>query len=1187
VARVSDDRPDHALPRGLVTFLFTDVAGSTSLWEDAPSQMGSAMARHDEVVEAEVQRHGGVVVRPRGEGDSRFAVFAKASDALPAAIEIQRQLLGESWRTPRPISVRMALHTGEADVREGDYYGRAVNRCARLRSLGHPGQILVSRTTRDLLLDHVQPPTELVDLGEHPLTDLARPEQVYQAVHPSLPRTFPPLRTQPGSDPSVLPLAVSLLGSFQVLVGDQPVELGSPGQRAFLAQLTLVANQDVTVDTLARGIWGDRQPKEVARAIGAYAAAVRAVIEPAGAPNTVLTRTSTGYRLHLPIEAIDAARFEHLAEQGRTDLTEGRADTAARRLAAALGLWRGDPLADPEFDVFAAAFRARLKEVHLGVVEDHVEAEIASGRHADVVAELRAHVLEHPRRERLWAALMVALYRSGSRTAALDCYAEAVESLAGEGAGAPGHSLSDLQRRIQSNDPLLSAPPGAARPTVKLPTPVYPLVGRSHELASLKHLFIDISHRLVTLTGPGGIGKTRLALEAAASMTDDFPGGVFFVPLAAARDGAAVLQSVAAVVEVRESADEALVTTLARSLNRSPTLLVLDNLEQAGDMASTLDVLLDGAAQLVVMATSRSPLRISNEQRFPVEPLPLPEPLDTLSAEGAMSMAAIRLFEARAQSVEPQFRVTDENVHAVVEVCHKVEGSPLAIELAAARSDVLSPAELAVRLSHQLEILTSGPADLPERHRTLRATIEWSFSLLSDVQRRALISLSVFANPFTLQDAASVLDESPDAMVSTLTTLVDSSLIRRLPAGAVSEYRLLDSVREYAAYGDGGASNTARARLVHHLVASIGARAGDLAGPDSQDALREIRRLYVEARASIPWAIEHGMSADVTQLLVALRVYWMTDGQLTEARGWVERVLEAEQVPSPVVAELHLTAGVLSYLQDDHDTAGSALEQSLLKVDPASDAGTYALATGYLGAVRLGEGDVVRAQECVDRTADVAERADHYESRVLALSLRAVMAAVAGDVPHERETYQERLGVARRRGDGRRVAESLNNLAEICLVEGDLDTGREFAEEALDRARGIGRIVTRDALYTLGRLELLGRRADSALAHAHEALRLCLDLGQQFEISQCVALVGAVAAENGDYRAAAALMGAGHSLRAGGAPLPVDLEPDITRSLATVKASLGDMKFAAAYDEGGALPQDRGVALALNYLPTR
>src|SRR5581483_10777543 len=489
-----------------------------------------------------------------------------------------------------------------------------------------------------------------------------------------------------------------LLGPLVVSVDGEPVPLGGRRQRALLGALLLQPNRIVSLDHLIDAVWGEAAPDTARNTVQVYVSQLRKLL-----PDGALETAPPGYRLAVAAETIDAFELERRADEGRAALAAGDAARAAETLRAALDLWRGSPL--PDLDgVVAVAEVARLEELRLAATEDLVDAELALGRQARLVGELERLVAEHPLRERLRAQLMLALYRSGRQADALAVYQRARRTLLDELGLEPGESLRELERRILAHDPSLDlvAPP-VAQPR-RIPVPPTPLLGRERELAALLDLARREDTRLVTLTGIGGIGKTRLALELVHRLAAEFRDGAAVALLARLDDDALVARAMLEALELPETgidAEAALVAALADA----QLLLLVDNFEQVLEAAPLVARLLEAAPALTVVATSRAPLRVRAEHEFVVPPLAEDE--------------AAELFVARAHAADPAFALTEENAGAVAELCERLDGLPLAIELAAARTKLLSPAALLARLGNRLELLTGGSRDAPRHQQTL------------------------------------------------------------------------------------------------------------------------------------------------------------------------------------------------------------------------------------------------------------------------------------------------------------------------------------------------------------------------------------------------------------------------------------------------------------------------------------
>jgi predicted ATPase/DNA-binding SARP family transcriptional activator len=565
-----------------------------------------------------------------------------------------------------------------------------------------------------------------------------------------------------------------LLGPLEVLGDDgEPLPLGGKRPRALLALLLLHPNRAVSIDRLVDAVWGESPPATARSALQVHVHALRKAL---GA-DRIVTR-APGYFVRVEPGELDVERFEELV--------------AAGSFAKALALWRGPALADVAHEDFARAEAARLDEARLSAIEARIDAELDAGRHDAVAAELDALVAAHPHRERFRAQQMLALYRGGRQADALAAYRDARAALDDLGL-APSAELRALEQRILRQDPGLAAAPAApeaGRGREPLPPARTPLVGREREIAALRALLGRPDTRLVTLTGPGGTGKTRLAV-AAAEGTD----GAVFVDLSAVTEPGLVLPTVARALGVAEVPGESDLDTLLAALEHEETLLVLDNAEHVLDAAPDVARLVASVPALTVLVTSRAPLRVAAEHVYAVSPLPVPGQGDETAAT-VERVAAVRLYADRARATLPGFELTDENASAVARICRGLDGLPLALELAAARVRALGPEGTAERLGERLSLLSRGARDLPERQRSLRATLDWSVQLLDDDARRLLAVFGAFSGGASLV-ALEVVAPDVDVVVA-VDDLLDAALVARVGGAGGPRFSMLETVREYA-----------------------------------------------------------------------------------------------------------------------------------------------------------------------------------------------------------------------------------------------------------------------------------------------------------------------------------------------------------------------------------------------------
>lgn len=976
-----------------------------------------------------------------------------------------------------------------------------------------------------------------------------------------------------------------LLGPLEVVDNGRSLPLGGPKQRAVLAMLLLDANRIVSMERLIEGLWGEMAAAGSQATLQVYVSALRKILEPIKGEHRVLVGRRPGYVLNVDPDSVDVQQFDRLVTAGRRDLADERHESAAQKLRAALALWRGEPLADFAFHDFAAADISRLSTIRIAAVEDRIEAELACGRHAALVAELELLVVEHPLRERLCGQLMRALYRSGCQTDALAVFTRARARLVDDFGVDPGPELRALERQVLSQDPGLAPPPGSVRISVKLPLPPNPVVGRGADITAVERTLGRPGVRLVTLTGPGGTGKTSLALALAARLAEDRPGGVFFVPLADVSDPSQVLPAIGAVLEVVESAEESLAESIALSIGGRPTLLVLDNFEQVLAGAPFVADLLTRAPSLQILVTSRAGLHLRGEHEYPVQGLGLAAP-GARRVEETTGSAAVALFVERMAEVQPDFELDAGNSAAVAEICRRLDGLPLAIELAAARGRLMDPAALLVRLDRQLRLLTSGARDLPGRQRTMRAAIDWSYDLLDDAQQRLFAVLGSMAGEFGVEAVAAAAGAEPDdpEILDGLDALVGHSMVRRLARAVGPRFRMLEPIREYASerLTASGAEDSVRRLLLEYLLSQLTQAQTGFDGPNAPRLLMRVETDYANLRAALAWAVAAGRADQAARLSLGLRAYWFSAGRLTEGREWLARLLAADELPLERRARLHLMAGTFAYFQDDAAAARANLAAAMAMARACQDDEVLAGALGYLGAVVLGGGDSDGAAEMAREALALARGQGLYEAQALALSLSAVIAAVGDDLAREAELYAERLELVRAHGDRRRIAETLNNLAEMAMATDDIDRARAYAGEALELARNVTKTVTRDVLVSLARIALADGEPGSAGERIGEALRLSVELGQQFEIAQCLLVFAGIAGHGGDPIRAARLYGCAARLRGETAPLDVELEPDIARQRTGVRSALGDDRFTAAQAYGGGLDLDQALTYALS-----
>jgi predicted ATPase/class 3 adenylate cyclase len=829
------------LPSGTITFLFTDIEGSTRLWEEQPDTMRLALARHDALLRTTIETNGGMVFKTIG--DAFCAAFSRAPQALEAALSAQQSLhqMTAGGASDLELKVRMALHIGTADQRDGDYFGQPLNRVARLLAAGHGGQVLLSRTAYDLIRDFLPSNSTLKDLGEYRLRDLTRPEQVYQLLHPDLPAEFPPLRS-----------------------------LDNPAM-----------------------------------------------------PN-------------------------------------------------------------------------------------------------------------------------------------------------------------NLPRQVTS------------------------FVGREKELREIKEGMR--SAPLLTLTGSGGCGKTRLSLQAAADVLEDYPDGVWLVELAPLTDPSLVPLTVADAVGIREALGEPITRTLLNALKERRMLLVLDNCEHLLDAAARLaETLLRSCSKLKIVVSSREALGIAGETAYRVPSLALPPlpsfssssdmggpytgttPLDReLTPESLSQYEAVRLFLERAQAMKADFAITRQNAAALASVCHRLEGIPLAIELAAARIRSMTIEELERRLDDRFRILTGGSRTALPRQQTLRAMIDWSYNLLDESQKMLLVRLSVFAGGWTLEAAeavASTEDEGnreaiwiqmkaesqiyPSEILDLLTSLVDKSLVLAEEQGETTRYRLLDVLREYAAEKRNASAESAviRRRHAEYYLRSALQRLRQLRTPEEAAALRAFGSDVDNVRAAMDWSIREGPSALRVELALALGIFLQRRGFRQDATLRIE--IGLEQARQTGLEETALYAELLRERAGLHldllepEAARQRAQEARSRFAQLGDRKAEAYANNLLGLSARMAKDYSEARSCLIRASEqFAQVEDEVGIAIVECNLGLV--AYEQGTEYERDAaahWQESLRLSRNHGDRRGSAATLINLGALAQAQDDLVIAWQRYAEALQLERELGNVL--------------------------------------------------------------------------------------------------------------------------------
>jgi predicted ATPase/class 3 adenylate cyclase len=902
------------VPAGTVTFLLTDIEGSTRLWETAPEAMEVALERHDRLLAGVIEEHGGVVATSRGEGDSFFAVFAGAVAAVEAAGDCQLRLGTEDWPEGAALRVRMGLHTGEARVRGSDRVDHApINRCARVKAAGHGGQVLVTKTTSDLVGGRLGGGFGLQRLGEFRLRDLAEPELIYQLTHADLPADFPPIRT---------------------------------------------------------------------------------------------------------------------------------------------------------------------------------------------VAE-----------------------RTGN-----------------------------------------------------LPLPVSSFIGRARELEQAAAVLGQA--RVVTLTGPGGVGKTRLALQAAGQVAPRFGDGAWLAELAPVRDPAGVDDAVAAVFSVTARAGQSTRDALAEFLRAKELLLVLDNCEQVlAEAAALAGVLQRSCGRLVILATSREGLGIEGEQLLPVPPMAVPG--DGADLAAITDAEAVRLFAERAAAVKPGFAVTAENAAAVAAVVRRLDGMALAVELAAARVPAMTPAELARRLERSFAVLGTGRRGAAERHQTLRATIDWSFQLLAEAEQALLTRLSVFAGGANLQAAEVVCGGEgidPDAVFELLAALVARSLVVAEDQGPETRYRLLETIRQYGEdhLEEAAEAERWRARHAGYYAALLG-RVREHAYDPHPEVFWAVRLSTDQDNllGAWSWAIGTGNVGTAFQILAGFAPceVWNTYPLLLPGEAALELPGAAEHPGYP----LALAVSALFASARADVTGAEELCQRAADTNARRDTPDWRVEETICAArqnIATTRGAFAEAARLAEQAAGLARAGGDLADTSVQLSIAVACHFLAGDAPRGVPLGREAVALARQIGAPALIATALLEVG-AAVVQTDPGQARACLRESRELSTALGYQSARDLVWAAGIAFFLNDRT-TTLELGRDAIRALQRSGDRLRMGITLHMIaGALAATRPD--AAAVILGAAAQAHV------IETAADANTQLitSTVATALGEERARALRARGADMDWDQAVAYTL------
>ena len=904
-------------------------------------------------------------------------------------------------------------------------------------------------------------------------------------------------------------MQVRLLGPLEVVEKGVARDVKGAGERAVLALLATSPRRAFTKPRLIDALWGEAPPSNPDNALQLRVSKLRKQI------GDVVVTEASGYRLDVADDDVDAVKFARLID--------------GRRFSEALELWRGAPLAEFLDQPWAEAEVARLEELRATALEEHVEERLEAGDHVALVAELERCIAMEPLRERLRAQQMVALHRCGRTADALAVF-QAFRRLLNEELGIePSAALREVEAGILRDDPELAGPGLRDRSaTGNVPTPLTSLIGRDRELHRVGDMLA--SQRIVTLTGPGGVGKTTLAVAAARNVADAFHDGAWFVPLAGVTDPQRIADAVADVLRLADPDSASAGRLITAWLAPRSALLVLDNCEHLADAsAAFVDRLLRSCGEGVrVLVTSREPLGVPGEVQVPLAPLD--------------EQHAARLFVQRAGTVNPDVALREDN-EDVRRICEAVDGMPLAIELAAARVKTLSPSQIASRLDDRFRLLTLAPRTAEARHQTLRATLDWSHDLLTEHEKVVFRRLAVFRRGWALEAAEAVCSEGADAeeVLDVLSRLVDRSLV----VADQGRFRMLETIRVYAAQrlAESGEHDDVARRHAHFFVDFAEHAEPHLRGPGQAHWLALLRADGANLARALQWAAEHeGEEPDLAlRLGGALGWYWYV-GRQAEGTEFLRRTVASAAGSDPAARARALQALSLAVrpvgciVHPTHesavaagesielfgsigDTGRGALSQLLLAVegvtraDPSEQLGLVETARTSLSRhgdgwglaladfvemeIRLHHGHVDEALELARHASAGFDALDDDWGRSAVLLHLGYGLRVAGRYDEAEEALQRAVILSRDGGLPNNLARALAELGEVYVARGDAPAADPWFAECAKTARDLGN-DTLLALAELGRSSTARLQDDVATAEAASHHALSLATGSEF-----------------------------------------------------------------------------------------
>ena len=1010
-------------------------------------------------------------------------------------------------------------------------------------------------------------------------------------------------------------LRYRLLGPIEVVKDESSASLGGPKKRGLLALLLLHANETVSTEKLIDSLWGDGPPLSARSIVQSYVSQLRTLLhrDAANEGAAILQTRSGGYLLKVGSGELDLDDFLELSGEGREALHAGRFVRASTKLGAALSLVYGSPLADLSNEPFAQSHIARLNELVVAVLEDRMEADLALERHSETIAQLDIAIADHPLRERLRELLMLALYRTGRQAEALNVFRETRARLVDELGIEPSRGLQDLQARILAEDPTLLESRSQREFQGNLGAPITTFVGREKELDELRQLVRK--ERLITLNGIGGVGKSRLAIELGASVGEHFPDGVWIVQLAPLTDEALIPQSVAAVLDIREQPDQQMLGTLLDHLKSRKTLLILDNCEHLiRGCAHFAETALSHAPNLQILVTSRESLAITGEVQWRVPSLSLFDSV-AQSRIPVKASEAMELFHQRAREVNVGFALSEDNWNIVARICERLDGIPLAIELAAGLCKALSAREISDRLVDRFSLLTGGSRTALPRQQTLIATMDWSYDLLPEYERHILRQLSVFSGGFSLEGAEFVVRDQGGLLnvLQGIVNLVSKSLIVQDQSGPNTRFDILETVRQYAAQRllDSDESAQTRHRHLDYFLDRAEAAEPHLHSASQEDVVASLELEHDNYRAALDWSIDRAPDKAI-RLTAALWYFWDLHGHLSEGRRWLKSALTIR--PKELTtwrARAMMGAGSLGRAQGNLEESKDFLEDALNTYRSLNDEIGTARALDELGSLAYLECDFTLGESLCRESLTLYKRHGDLEGMASSLFSMGHWETPRGRYQHSEALLSECLDLCKRldfiQGQGAALASLARlrlylgnpsmaiglasqalgyssrirddwNIGFIELVRGDasknlldLSAARRYLEASLSHFRRRGDLwgLAR-GMRSMGAVERLQGQFRTANSLLQDSMAICRTLGSQWDMAGALEeQAHQVIARERDFEIAMSLLGRAQQLRdTVGAPLPPCEVSEVSQISHEAEAELGRARAAECWDLG-------------------